>query len=131
MIYPVLKQVHLLCVLLSGGGFLLRGVLMMIRPMWLRHPVARVLPHLVDTVLLASALGMVAMIGWPLLTQSWLISKVILLLVYIVLGSIALKRGATLGLRVTALVLALLVFTQMLATGLLRHPGGLLIFINH
>lgn len=126
MIYIILKHTHLTCVILSGLGFLLRGGLMVYRPAALAHPVARVLPHLIDTLLLVSAIAMVSLIGAQVLTQPWLLSKIGLLLVYIGLGTVALKRGRTRAVRIGAFVAALIVFAQIVATGLSRNAAGLL-----
>jgi uncharacterized membrane protein SirB2 len=55
MSYLLLKNLHIGCVMLSGAGFLLRGLWMLADSPWLQRPGVRVLPHLVDTVLLTSA----------------------------------------------------------------------------
>lgn len=56
--YSVLKQVHVASIILSGAGFLLRGVWMLAGSPLLSHRLTRVIPHLVDTVLLGSAIGL-------------------------------------------------------------------------
>ena len=124
--YLILKHLHITCVALSGLGFALRGVLMLRQSPALRHPVARIAPHIIDTVLLASALGMLALTTWQLALMPWLATKIVLLLVYIVLGTIALKRGRTLRIRAIAYVAALAVFGHIVATALTRNPLGLL-----
>ena len=124
--YLILRHLHITCVALSGLGFALRGVLMLRQSPALRHPVARIAPHIIDTVLLASALGMLALTTWQLALMPWLATKIVLLLVYIVLGTIALKRGRTLRIRAIAFVAALAVFGHIVATALTRNPLGLL-----
>ena len=124
--YLILRHLHITCVALSGLGFALRGVLMLRQSPALRHPVARIAPHIIDTVLLASALGMLALTTWQLALMPWLATKIVLLLVYIVLGSIALTRGRTLRIRAIAYVAALAVFGHIVATALTRNPLGLL-----
>lgn len=124
--YLILRHLHITCVALSGLGFALRGVLMLRQSPALRHPVARIAPHIIDTVLLASALGMLALTTWQLALMPWLATKIVLLLVYIVLGTIALKRGRTLRIRAIAYVAALAVFGHIVATALTRNPLGLL-----
>ena len=116
--YSVLKSLHLACVVLSGAGFLLRGIWMMqASPLLARRPV-RVLPHVVDSALLASAIALAATTGQYPLAQGWLTAKVIGLGAYIVLGSIALKRGRTRALRIAAFCGALLVFSYIVAVAL-------------
>ena len=124
--YLILRHLHITCVALSGLGFALRGVLMLRQSPALRHPVARIAPHIIDTGLLASALGMLALTTWQLALMPWLATKIVLLLVYIVLGTIALKRGRTLRIRAIAYVAALAVFGHIVATALTRNPLGLL-----
>ena len=124
--YLILRHLHITCVALSGLGFALRGVLMLRQSPALRHPVARIAPHIIDAVLLASALGMLALTTWQLALMPWLATKIVLLLVYIVLGTIALKRGRTLRIRAIAYVAALAVFGHIVATALTRNPLGLL-----
>ena len=124
--YLILKHLHITCVALSGLGFALRGLLMLRQSPALRHPVARIAPHIIDTGLLASALGMLALTTWQLALMPWLATKIVLLLVYIVLGTIALKRGRTLRIRAIAYVAALAVFGHIVATALTRNPLGLL-----
>ena len=131
--YLILRHLHITCVALSGLGFALRGLLMLRQSPALRHPVARIAPHIIDTGLLASALGllasalgMLALTTWQLALMPWLATKIVLLLVYIVLGTIALKRGRTLRIRAIAYVAALAVFGHIVATALTRNPLGLL-----
>ena len=75
----------------------------------------RVVPHVVDTVLLASAIALAVISGQYPLAHGWLTAKIAGLIAYIVLGSIALKRGRTLGIRITAFCSAVLVFAYIIA----------------
>jgi uncharacterized membrane protein SirB2 len=52
----------------------------------------------------------------------WLTAKVLALVVYILLGSVALKRGKSLAIRATAYVAALLVFGYIVAVALTKNP---------
>ena len=119
-IYSLLKDLHLACVVLSGGGFVLRGAWMMRGSPMLARRWVRVAPHLVDTALLASAIALAVMIGQYPLVHGWLTAKVLGLLAYIVLGTIALKRGRTRGVRVAAFGGALLVFAYIVAVAITK-----------
>lgn len=119
-IYSLLKDLHLACVVLSGGGFVLRGAWMMRGSPMLARRWVRVAPHLVDTALLASAIALAVMIGQYPLVHGWLTAKVLGLLAYIVLGTIALKRGRTRGVRVAAFCGALLVFAYIVAVAITK-----------
>jgi len=118
--YTLLKYLHVSCVVLSGTGFVLRGVWMMQSSPMLARPWVRVLPHVVDTVLLASAIALAVISGQYPLTQGWLTAKVLGLLAYIVLGTIALRRGRTPAIRITAFSGALLVFFYIAAVAMTK-----------
>ena len=79
-----------------------------------------VAPHVVDTVLLASAIALAMMIGQYPLVHAWLTAKVVGLIAYIVLGTIALKRGRTREIRIAAFCAALLALTYIVAVALTK-----------
>lgn len=117
-----LRIVHLACVSLSLFGFLWRGGLMWRQSPWLQHRLARTLPHLIDTLLLVSGVWMAALHGWLSQPPAWLLSKLAALVLYIVLGTVALKRGRSKAVRGTALVAALMLFGYMVAVARTRSP---------
>ena len=92
--YLVLRNLHLACVTLSGGLFLLRGVLHLADHPLVNRLWVRVLSWIIDTALLGlGVLLMIALRMYPP-AEAWLSVKLLLLLVYIVLGFVALKRAA-------------------------------------
>ncbi len=93
MSFLVAKIIHIVCALASGLLFGLRVWWKLKYPEYLRSRLVRVLPHLIDSLLLGSALVMVLMLHQYPLTHDWLTAKVVALLLYIVLG-ILLFRGA-------------------------------------
>jgi uncharacterized membrane protein SirB2 len=109
------------CAALSGTLFLLRGLCMLRAPLLLQGRVLRVAPHLVDSVLLGSALVMVVWSGQYPFSQPWLGAKVLALLLYIGLGTIALKRGRTQRQRAIAFVAALATFGYIIAVASTRQ----------
>ena len=54
--------------------------------------------------------------------HGWLTAKFFALILYIVLGTIALKRGKTRGQRIAAWIAALLVFGYMVAVAVTHDP---------
>lgn len=80
----------------------------------------RVVPHLVDTMLLVSAIALAVTIEQYPLAHGWLTAKVLGLMLYIVLGTIALKRGRTLRIRIAAFCGALLAFAYIVAAALTK-----------
>lgn len=121
MEYMSIKHLHMGSAALSGCLFLLRGVWMLRASPMLRQAWVRVVPHVVDTVLLSSALVLVFWSGQYPFAQPWLGAKVLALLLYIVLGAIALKRGSTLKVRALAFGAALLVFAYIVAVAVTRQ----------
>jgi len=123
-LYETLKALHVACAAASVGGFVVRYALMLAGSPLLRSRVARVAPHVVDTALLSSAIVLAWMAGAVPLRDAWLTAKVLGLLVYIVLGSIALKRGRTRAQRAIAGVLALLVFAFIVSAAVTKSGSG-------
>ncbi|MDH5473203.1 MAG: SirB2 family protein [Gammaproteobacteria bacterium] len=121
-LYQSIKLIHLASVVLSISGFILRGYWMMIESPLLQAKPVKILPHIIDTCLLASALVMVYMSAQYPFVQSWLTIKVFALVAYIILGTIALKRGKTRQVRIIAWVLSVLVFAYIVVVALSRAP---------
>lgn len=122
MDYLLLKYVHVSCVILSGCGFVLRGVWMLADSPRLTQRWVRIVPHIVDTALLASAIALAIISSQYPLAQSWLTAKVIGLIAYVLCGAIALKRGKTKRARAVFLLVALLVFAYIVSVALNRSP---------
>lgn len=122
MTYSLLKQLHLTTITLSLALFLLRGAWMMAASAMLQARWVRVVPHIIDTLLLASGIGLAILIQQYPLVHSWLTAKFFALILYIVLGTVALKRGKTRTQRIVAWIAALLVFGYMVAVALAHDP---------
>ncbi|MBL8393711.1 MAG: SirB2 family protein [Candidatus Accumulibacter sp.] len=126
MSYLILKHLHIGCVVLSGTGFLLRGLLMLADSRWLQQPIVRILPHVVDTVLLGSAIAMAVISAQYPFSTDWLTAKLLGLLIYIGCGSMALKRARSKPQRAAYLVAALLAFAWIVSVALNRNRLGFL-----
>ena len=87
MDYVFVKTVHQGAVVLSISGFFIRGLAALAGAGWVRGRAARTLPHIVDTVLLLSAVALAWMVRLSPLATPWLMAKIVGLLVYIALGS--------------------------------------------
>jgi uncharacterized membrane protein SirB2 len=128
--YLALKWVHIACAILSITGFTLRGILMLLDSPLLATRFARIAPHVVDTVLLASALWLAVLIGQYPFVQGWLTAKVLALLAYIALGTVALKRARSKAVRSAAFALALATAAYIVSVALMRDPLGFLAFAS-
>ncbi len=126
--YSAVRHLHILCVTLSVAGFVLRGVWMLRGSPLLRHRLARVLPHIVDSALFASAITLAVMSSQYPFVFGWLTAKICGLLAYIVLGAFAL-RGRTRKVRVVAFIGALAVYAWIVSVALSRQPSGFFAWI--
>lgn len=124
--YLAIKSLHIACVVLSGTGFFLRGLLMTRDSPLLKSRWLKILPHVNDTVLLAAALTLAAMAGWYPFVDAWITAKVFGLIVYIILGSLALQPGRGKGVRLVSWLAALAVFGYIVSVALLHDPRGAL-----
>ena len=124
MDYAVVKQIHLSAVLLSGLGFATRGWASLHGAAWVGGRSARTLPHVVDTVLLASALTLAWMLRLNPAASPWLTAKILGLLAYIALGMVALRPRYAVALRTGAWAAALLVLGWIASVALLKNPWG-------
>jgi uncharacterized membrane protein SirB2 len=123
--YFELKALHVAAVATSIGLFVLRAALRYADSPRLQHPLLRIGPHVVDTVLLASAVLLTLILRQYPFVDSWLTAKLIALVGYVVLGSIAIRRGRTPAVRTVALVGALLAVAYILGTALHHDPDPL------
>lgn len=105
--YLLLKSVHQAAAGLSLLGFFARVVGALMGAAWVRHRLARTLPHLVDSVLLAAALGMAWGASLHPLSTSRLQAKLAALVAYVLLGRLALRPGGPPARRAVAGALAL------------------------
>lgn len=122
MDYVVVKAVHVSCVAASYVLFVMRGWWMLQESSRLQQRWVRVLPHGIDTLLLASAITMaVASRQYPFVA-GWLTAKVLALPVYIGLGAIALRSGRTRGERMAAWLAAQAMFAYIVMVALTRNP---------
>jgi uncharacterized membrane protein SirB2 len=122
--YPEIRAVHIGAVLVSGALFLLRGVGALLGARWPQAVMVRWLSVGIDTVLLTAALMLLNIVPAALFANHWLGVKLALLVVYVVLGSFALKRARSTRGRAICFVVAVLVFVAMLGIARRHQPLG-------
>lgn len=127
--YSMLLGIHVGSVVLSLALFVLRGGWMLADVDWRRWPAALVLPHVVDSVLLVSAIGLAITLGQYPFVDTWLTAKLAGLVVYIGLGMVALKHGRSKGIRLIAWLAALLVFAWIVSVAVTHSPWGWILFL--
>jgi uncharacterized membrane protein SirB2 len=123
--YHQIKWVYVAAVLTSGGLFALRGVAMFAGARWHMAAPLRYLSYTIDTVLLTAAMMLATMLHQYPFVHGWLTVKVSLLVMYVVLGSYALKRGATRVVRGLSFVAALAVYGFIISVARAHDPRGI------
>lgn len=123
--YPQIKQAHVGFVLLSGGLFAARGLLLLAGQHWANARPVRWLSYTIDTGLLTAALMLLVVLKLNPFVVPWLAVKLVLLVLYVVLGYIALKRARGWP-RVAWYAAALACFGFMYSVARAHHPLGLL-----
>ena len=126
--YLEIRWVHIAAVLVSGGLFLLRGTLLMAGQRWARSAPLNYLSYTVDTVLLTAALMLMTIVRQYPFVHGWLTVKVLLLVVYIVLGVQALRPGRSAKQRAPWFLAALAVYLFIISVARAHNPLG--IFVN-
>ena len=121
MSYLAIKHLHMTCAALSGFFFFVRGIWMLLESPKLQQRWVKIAPHIIDTILLASALTMAVWSSQYPFAQNWLTAKLFALIAYILLGTVALKRGKTKTVRTAAFVAALAVFGYIVKVALTRQ----------
>ncbi|MDH3469143.1 MAG: SirB2 family protein [Gammaproteobacteria bacterium] len=123
--YALLKVVHVACVVLSYILFFVRGIWLIAGSERTRRLSIRILPHVVDTILLASAIGLVLVTRQFPGTHDWLTAKVCALVLYIIIGMIAFRFARRRSLQIAAWVIAQVVFLYIVAVAIGRTPWPL------
>jgi len=119
MNYFLIKHIHVTSAVLSIVFFLIRAVWSVTENALLQHKAVKVLPHIIDTVLLVCGVILAAMIG-P--SQPWILAKIIALVFYIGVGTLAIKRGKTPTSRAVAAIIATLIFFYIVGVALAHNP---------
>lgn len=118
----IVKTVHAVSALISISGFIVRGVWMLRESPLLHRRWVKIAPHIVDTVLLISAIVLAVQIAQYPFVNGWLTAKVIGLLLYIILGTLAIKRGKTKSVKTLAFFSAIIVFIYIVLVAITKNP---------
>lgn len=84
----------------------------------------RWLSYAIDTTLLTAALMLVSILPGALFANGWLTTKLVLLVVYVVLATLALKRARNRHARLAFFIAALASYVYMLGVARMHHPLG-------
>jgi uncharacterized membrane protein SirB2 len=119
--YIGLKHLHITCVALSGSLFVLRFIWRMQASSLLQKKWVKIAPHVVDTCLLLSAIALALIAGINPIEQIWLSAKIMALVLYIVLGTFAIKRAESKAGQIISFVLACLVFGYIILVAISKQ----------
>ncbi len=123
-LYPALLWAHRLLVGLSLSLFAARGLGALWQQGWVMRHGVHLTSVAIDSLLLSAGISLWALLQHNPLHEAWLASKLVLLLVYVVLGSFALKRARSQGARLAFLLAALLCAAVMVMIARTRDPLG-------
>jgi uncharacterized membrane protein SirB2 len=124
--YPQIKQAHILLALSSGAIFALRGGGSLLGMQWSQWLTVRMTSYAVDTSLLTAAMMLLVILPRAMYANGWLATKIVLIVVYIVLGIFALRRARTRSARAICYAAALAVFGFIYTIARAHHPLGFL-----
>ena len=125
-VYLALYYTHVICAYVSITGFILRALLKMSDHPVMQQRAVRILPHVVDTLLLASAIGLMLLISQYPFTSGWLTAKLGALIAYILCGLVCLRTGNS-NLRLVSFLAAILIFGYMVSVALTHSPYGIVL----
>lgn len=122
--YPEIKHAHIGLALASGALFAVRGAGVLAGMRWPRRAAVRHASYIIDTGLLAAALMLLAILPGGLYANGWLAAKLVLVVVYVVLGVFAMRRARSRGGRLAAYLAALAAFALIYGIARAHHPLG-------
>jgi uncharacterized membrane protein SirB2 len=122
MSFAAIKIIHIISIILSYILFTLRGIWMIQGSPLLKLRWVKILPHVIDTILLVSAIALVAMIQQYQGFNIWISAKIGALLLYILLGMVAFRFGKTQKIKTISWILAQIVFFYIVLVALTKNP---------
>lgn len=128
MNYLLLKQLHASLALVSIAGFNLRWCWRMMRSPLAQLRSVRIVPHVIDTLFLASAIMLSIMAEDGALSTGWYSAKIIGLVLYIVLGMLAMRSAPVVRRSLPPFIAAVLMFAWIASVARTKSPLGFLLY---
>jgi uncharacterized membrane protein SirB2 len=122
--YFTVKLIHQSAVILSLTGFFVRGAASLSGAPWVQSRMAKTLPHIIDTVLLLSAITLAWMLSLTPANAPWLMAKVVGLVVYVALGVIAMRPTRARRVRVAAWLAAMATAAWIVSVAITKSAWG-------
>lgn len=121
--YAAFKHIHMLCALISIIGFITRSIWAFQGSALLQKKLVKILPHIVDTLLIISAIVLAVNVQQYPFINNWLTAKVLALVAYIVFGVLTLKKAKNNQQRAIYFVLALSCFFYIAGVAVSKNPA--------
>ena len=119
MNYLAIKHLHMTAAVLSIVFFMIRAYWSVTNSNKLQLRFVKIAPHVIDTVLLVAGITLAAMIG---ANQPWILAKIVGVVLYIGVGTVAIKRGKTPRSRAIAALIAIAIFVYIVGIAMNHHP---------
>ena len=117
----IIKLIHISCAAISISGFVARGILKLTAAQYLQQRWIKILPHIIDAILLTTAIILVIQTQQYPLTHAWVTAKILMLLVYIGFGMLTLRFAKTQLQSAIGFIGACLSFTYIIAVALTKQ----------
>ena len=121
--YLTLKHIHVAFVALSLLTFLVRGVWLFVDSAMLGERWVKLLPHVVNTILLASGIALAMYLSMAPGNQPWLMAKIVGLIAYVGLGVAAFRASGPTA-RKLLWTSALVAFAFIVSVAVRKTPLG-------
>jgi len=118
----IAKEIHLFCAVVTFLGFVGRGILIMRRSALMRQRWLKIVPHVNDTMLFATAIYLAVQLNIAPWDTLWLGVKVLVVLLYIGLGMIVMRPSFSFNTRITLWFVELIVFGYIVSIALTKSP---------
>ncbi len=128
--YLTLKTLHVAAILLSVGGLILRRHWMQSNSALLQRKIVRILPHVVDTILLLSGIALIYTLHLAVLENSWLIAKLVALVIYIALAAITMRTNLGSAVRSSAFAGALAAFLFIAGAAITKSAASWWVYLQ-
>ena len=126
--YLIIKNIHITFATLTIIGFLLRAYWKMSGSNLHQNRAAKIVPHTIDALFLATGIWLLTMLDMNPLQHPWLLAKFVAIFAYVGLGMVAFRFGRTPRIRSLAFIGALTAFAFVVGAALLKSPMSWLAF---
>ncbi|WP_130619657.1 SirB2 family protein [Dyella amyloliquefaciens] len=123
--YPQIKWLHIACIIASGTLFALRGLLVQAgRGELAQWAPLRWLSYAIDTTLITAAMMLLTILPRGMFANGWLTTKLVLVVTYVTLGVLAMRRSGSPALRHLSYAAAVLTYITIIGIARAHHPLG-------